>query len=369
MGVEKHDKFVLTAGERIRRGLSPSSPSVLPLMMMARGPGITTKTHLPISWVVLRLFHFDLRLDAFLGGHAVPRTHRGKELFPGTLIRTVVKIAKMSYKEMVNKVKATEWIMKGGTCTFKKNSPVNSDCGGLGVVFTNNSLLAQYYTDLLHLSTINGKHCTGDAIKMGEDFGAKTIDVERVQVHPIGLAKPDDHADKIKFLAEEALRCVRCLVFRDNGKHAVILYNLLSKQIVAYRLMSLLFRRPPGREAYPRDAFYFHSRFLKRAAKTNEQSQGGGLLTARPIIENQAGDVFLETELFYEGIRPLVNFGLSARRVDGAAQTKITKQVGTLKLEIAQYREVAAFAMFGSLTARPFFLETELVYKGIRSLA
>ena len=100
-------------------------------MMVTRGPEITTTTPLPISWVVLRLFSFDLRLDASLGGHAVPRTYRVKELFPGTPIRTVVKIAEMSYKEKVNKEKVTEWTMKGGTCTFKKNSPVIFDIGGL----------------------------------------------------------------------------------------------------------------------------------------------------------------------------------------------------------------------------------------------
>ena len=267
----------------------------------------------------------------------------------------------MSYEESSNKEKVTEWIMKRGTCTFKKNSPVILDSGGLGVIFTNNSLLAQYYPDLRHLPTINGKRSTGDAIKMNEDFGARTIDVERVQAHPISLVKPDEYVDKIKFLTEQALRCVRSLVFRDNGKHAVTPYDDLSKQ--AYRL-SLLFRRPPGREAYPRDAFYFH--FLKRAAKMNKESQGGGSLTARPIVAICI--FFLVTELFYKGIRPLVNRGLSESRVGGAAQVKVTEQIGTLKLETAQYREVAASAQFGSLTARTFFLETELVYKGIRQL-
>merc|ERR1712187_537572 len=142
-------------------------------------------------------------------------------------------------------------------------------------------------------------------------------------------------------------------------------YDDLSKQAVAYRQMSLLLRRPPGREAYPGDVFYLHSRLLERAAKMNEETMGGGSLTALPVIETQAGDVsayiptnvisitdgqiFLETELFYKGIRPAVNVGLSVSRVGSAAQIKAMKQVaGTLKLELAQYREVAAFAQFGS---------------------
>merc|ERR1739838_358154 len=152
--------------------------------------------------------------------------------------------------------------------------------------------------------------------------------------------------------------------FRDNGKHALIIYDDLSKQAVAYRQMSLLLRRPPGREAYPGDVFYLHSRLLERAAKMSE-AQGGGSLTALPVIETQAGDVsayiptnvisitdgqiFLETELFYKGIRPAINVGLSVSRVGSAAQTKSMKQVaGSMKLELAQYREVAAFAQFGS---------------------
>merc|ERR1719188_320469 len=153
--------------------------------------------------------------------------------------------------------------------------------------------------------------------------------------------------------------------FRDNGKHAVIFYDDLSKQAVAYRQMSLLLRRPPGREAYPGDVFYLHSRLLERAAKMSEETHGGGSLTALPVIETAAGDVsayiptnvisitdgqiFLENELFYKGIRPAVNVGLSVSRVGSAAQIKAMKQVaGTLKLELAQYREVAAFAQFGS---------------------
>ena len=152
--------------------------------------------------------------------------------------------------------------------------------------------------------------------------------------------------------------------FRDNGMHAVIFYDDLSKQAVAYRQMSLLLRRPPGREAYPGDVFYLHSRLLERAAKMNDDF-GNGSLTALPVIETQAGDVsayiptnvisitdgqiFLETELFFKGIRPAVNVGLSVSRVGSAAQIKAMKQVaGRIKLELAQYREMAAFAQFSS---------------------
>ena len=152
--------------------------------------------------------------------------------------------------------------------------------------------------------------------------------------------------------------------FRDNGMHAVIVFDDLSKQAVAYRQMSLLLRRPPGREAYPGDVFYLHSRLLERAAMMNEDN-GAGSLTALPIIETQAGDVsayiptnvisitdgqiFLETDLFFAGIRPAINVGLSVSRVGGAAQTKAMKKVsGSIKLELAQYREMAAFAQFGS---------------------
>src|SRR5438477_5252687 len=158
--------------------------------------------------------------------------------------------------------------------------------------------------------------------------------------------------------------CAMGEYFRDNGMHAVIVYDDLSKQAVAYRQMSLLLRRPPGREAYPGDVFYLHSRLLERAAKMNDD-HGGGSLTALPIIETQAGDVsayiptnvisitdgqiFLETDLFYQGIRPAINVGLSVSRVGSAAQTKAMKKVaGSIKLELAQYREMAAFAQFGS---------------------
>ena len=152
--------------------------------------------------------------------------------------------------------------------------------------------------------------------------------------------------------------------FRDSGKHALIIYDDLSKQAVAYRQLSLLLRRPPGREAYPGDVFYLHSRLLERAAKLND-AEGAGSLTALPIIETQAGDVsayiptnvisitdgqiFLETDLFYSGVRPAINVGLSVSRVGGSAQVKAMKQVaGTLRLALAQYREMAAFAQFGS---------------------
>ena len=158
--------------------------------------------------------------------------------------------------------------------------------------------------------------------------------------------------------------CTMGEFFRDNGMHAVIFYDDLSKQAVAYRQMSLLLRRPPGREAYPGDVFYLHSRLLERAAKMNKDL-GSGSLTALPVIETQANDVsayiptnvisitdgqiFLETELFYQGIRPAVNVGLSVSRVGSAAQIKAMKQVaGTIKLELAQYREMAAFAQFAS---------------------
>merc|ERR1719374_265611 len=178
------------------------------------------------------------------------------------------------------------------------------------------------------------------------------------------VAATASDAAPLQFLAPYT-GCAMAEYFRDNGKHAVIFYDDLSKQAVAYRQMSLLLRRPPGREAYPGDVFYLHSRLLERAAKMNEQTQGGGSLTALPVIETQAGDVsayiptnvisitdgqiFLETELFYKGIRPAISVGLSVSRVGSAAQVKAMKQVsGTMKLELAQYREVAAFAQFGS---------------------
>lgn len=181
--------------------------------------------------------------------------------------------------------------------------------------------------------------------------------------YTIIVAATASEAAPLQFLAPYS-GCAIGEYFRDNGKHALIIYDDLSKQAVAYRQMSLLLRRPPGREAYPGDVFYLHSRLLERAAKMND-TNGGGSLTALPVIETQAGDVsayiptnvisitdgqiFLETELFYKGIRPAINVGLSVSRVGSAAQIKAMKTVaGRLKLELAQYREVAAFAQFGS---------------------
>lgn len=181
--------------------------------------------------------------------------------------------------------------------------------------------------------------------------------------YTIIVAATASEAAPLQFLAPYSA-CTIGEYFRDNGKHALIIYDDLSKQAVAYRQMSLLLRRPPGREAYPGDVFYLHSRLLERAAKMNDKF-GGGSLTALPVIETQAGDVsayiptnvisitdgqiFLETELFYKGIRPAINVGLSVSRVGSAAQITAMKQVaGRLKLELAQYREVAAFAQFGS---------------------
>merc|ERR1712071_484779 len=181
--------------------------------------------------------------------------------------------------------------------------------------------------------------------------------------YTIVVAATASDAAPLQFLAPYS-GCAMGEFFRDNGKHGLIIFDDLSKQAVAYRQMSLLLRRPPGREAYPGDVFYLHSRLLERAAKMNEV-HGGGSLTALPVIETQAGDVsayiptnvisitdgqiFLETELFYKGIRPAINVGLSVSRVGSAAQTRAMKQVaGSMKLELAQYREVAAFAQFGS---------------------
>merc|ERR1712216_1098297 len=177
------------------------------------------------------------------------------------------------------------------------------------------------------------------------------------------VAATASDAAPLQFLAPYA-GCSIGEYFRDNGKHALIIYDDLSKQAVAYRQMSLLLRRPPGREAYPGDVFYLHSRLLERAAKMSDES-GGGSLTALPIIETQAGDVstyiptnvisitdgqiFLETEVFNSGQRPAINVGLSVSRVGRAAQTKAIKDVtGSMKFELAQFREVQAFAQFGS---------------------
>ena len=192
-------------------------------------------------------------------------------------------------------------------------------------------------------------------VKTLEDYGAME--------YSIVIASTASEPAPMQFLAPYA-GCTMGEYFRDNGMHALIVYDDLSKQAVAYRQMSLLLRRPPGREAYPGDVFYIHSRLLERAAKMNDEN-GAGSLTALPVIETQAGDVsayiptnvisitdgqiFLETELFYRGIRPAVNVGLSVSRVGSAAQIKAMKQVaGRIKLELAQYREMAAFAQFAS---------------------
>jgi F-type H+-transporting ATPase subunit alpha len=191
----------------------------------------------------------------------------------------------------------------------------------------------------------------------------KTLtDYDALKYSVVVAATASDPAP-LQFLAPYT-GCTMGEFFRDNGKHAVIFYDDLSKQAVAYRQMSLLLRRPPGREAYPGDVFYLHSRLLERAAKMGDAA-GNGSLTALPVIETQAGDVsayiptnvisitdgqiFLETDLFYKGIRPAVNVGLSVSRVGSAAQIKAMKQVaGSIKLELAQYREMAAFAQFAS---------------------
>ena len=192
-------------------------------------------------------------------------------------------------------------------------------------------------------------------VKTLKDYGAME--------YTIVVAATASEPAPLQFLAPYA-GCAMGEYFRDNGMHAVIIYDDLSKQATAYRQMSLLLRRPPGREAYPGDVFYLHSRLLERAAKMGD-AHGNGSLTALPIIETQASDVsayiptnvisitdgqiFLETELFYKGVRPAINVGLSVSRVGSAAQTKAMKQVaGTIKLELAQYREMEAFSQFAS---------------------
>ncbi len=191
----------------------------------------------------------------------------------------------------------------------------------------------------------------------------RTLEENGAMEFSIVVAATASDPAPMQFLAPYA-GCAMGEYFRDNGMHAVIFYDDLSKQAVSYRQMSLLLRRPPGREAYPGDVFYLHSRLLERAAKMSD-ANGGGSLTALPVIETQAGDVsayiptnvisitdgqiFLETELFFRGIRPAVNVGLSVSRVGSAAQIKAMKQVaGRIKLELAQYREMAAFAQFAS---------------------
>ncbi|KAG7808709.1 hypothetical protein KL921_003791 [Ogataea angusta] len=191
----------------------------------------------------------------------------------------------------------------------------------------------------------------------------QTLEQNDAMKYSIVVAATASEAAPLQYLAPFTA-CAIAEWFRDNGKHALIVYDDLSKQAVAYRQLSLLLRRPPGREAYPGDVFYLHSRLLERAAKMSD-AHGGGSLTALPVIETQGGDVsayiptnvisitdgqiFLEAELFYKGIRPAINVGLSVSRVGSAAQVKAMKQVaGSLKLFLAQYREVAAFAQFGS---------------------
>jgi F-type H+-transporting ATPase subunit alpha len=193
------------------------------------------------------------------------------------------------------------------------------------------------------------------AIKDLEDNGALA--------HTIIVSSTASEPAPLQYIAPYT-GCAIGEYFRDNGRHALIVYDDLSKQATAYRQLSLLLRRPPGREAFPGDVFYLHSRLLERASKLSAE-KGGGSLTALPIIETQAGDVsgyiptnvisitdgqiYLEPELFYAGVRPAVNVGLSVSRVGGAAQTKAMKQVaGTLRLDLAQFRELAAFAQFGS---------------------
>ena len=191
----------------------------------------------------------------------------------------------------------------------------------------------------------------------------KTLEDNGAMEYTIVVSATASEPAPLQFLSAYT-GCTMGEFFRDNGMHALIVYDDLSKQAVAYRQMSLLLRRPPGREAYPGDVFYIHSRLLERAAKMSDE-HGGGSLTALPIIETQAGDlsayiptnvisitdgqIFLETNLFFAGIRPAINFGLSVSRVGSAAQTKAMKKIaGPVKLELAQYREMAAFAQFAS---------------------
>src|SRR6056297_2873187 len=211
-----------------------------------------------------------------------------------------------------------------------------------------------------------GVKCIYVAIGQKSSTVAQTVDTLRQKGaldYTVVVVAPASDPAPFKYLAPYA-GCAIGQHWMDNGEHALVVYDDLSKQAEAYRQLSLLLRRPPGREAYPGDVFYLHSRLLERAAKLSDE-MGAGSLTALPVIETQAGDVsayiptnvisitdgqiFLETELFYKGIRPAINVGLSVSRVGSAAQVKAMKQVaGTMKLELAQYREVAAFAQFGS---------------------
>jgi F-type H+-transporting ATPase subunit alpha len=212
----------------------------------------------------------------------------------------------------------------------------------------------------------SGVHCIYVAIGQKQSTVAQVVEKLKqygAMDHTIVVAATASEPAPLQFISPYT-GCTMGEWFRDNGKHALIIYDDLSKQAVAYRQLSLLLRRPPGREAYPGDVFYLHSRLLERAAKMSDE-QGGGSLTALPIIETQAGDVsayiptnvisitdgqiFLETDLFNSGIRPAVNVGISVSRVGGNAQTRATRKVaGKLKLNLAQYREMAAFSQFGS---------------------
>lgn len=228
------------------------------------------------------------------------------------------------------------------------------------------TILNQRAGQAKNLTVTGGVYCIYVAIGQKRSTVAqimKTLINEGAFHYTCIVSATASEAAPLQFLAPYA-GCSIGEFFRDNGLHALIVYDDLSKQAVAYRQMSLLLRRPPGREAYPGDVFYLHSRLLERAAKMNERC-GAGSLTALPIIETQAGDVsayiptnvisitdgqiFLESELFYRGIRPAINVGLSVSRVGSAAQQRAMKAVaGSLKLELAQYREVEAFAQFGS---------------------
>jgi len=207
----------------------------------------------------------------------------------------------------------------------------------------------------IYVSIGQKRSTVAQVVKTLKDYGAMD--------YTIVVAATASEAAPLQYIAPYA-GCAMGEFFRDNGMHAIIFYDDLSKQAVAYRQMSLLIRRPPGREAYPGDVFYLHSRLLERAAKLSDE-HGGGSLTAMPVIETQAGDVsayiptnvisitdgqiFLENSLFYQGIRPAVNVGISVSRVGSAAQIKAMKQVsGTMKLDLAQYREMASFAQFSS---------------------
>lgn len=207
----------------------------------------------------------------------------------------------------------------------------------------------------IYVSIGQKRSTVAQVVKTLKDYGAMD--------YTIVVAATASEAAPLQYIAPYA-GCAMGEYFRDNGMHAIIFYDDLSKQAVAYRQMSLLIRRPPGREAYPGDVFYLHSRLLERAAKLSDE-HGGGSLTAMPVIETQAGDVsayiptnvisitdgqiFLENSLFYQGIRPAVNVGISVSRVGSAAQIKAMKQVaGTMKLDLAQYREMASFAQFSS---------------------